>query len=91
MIKDDVFLTRTMAKVFADQGNLEKAEEIYRYLLEREPGRKDLLDALAAIERKRFAKDPAGLDELFETWMDLLSAWDRLRKLKRLKRKTHER
>ena len=41
-----------MAKVYADQGNLLKAAEIYRYLLESEPGRPDLRDELSEIEKK---------------------------------------
>jgi hypothetical protein len=35
-MKDDVFYTRTMAKVYAGQGNLGKAAEIYNYLLKKD-------------------------------------------------------
>jgi len=70
--KDDVFYTRTMAKVYADQGNLLKAAEIYRYLLECEPERQDLIDALSEIENKLNEKSPDDLIKLFYSWIDLL-------------------
>lgn len=87
MIADDIFYTKTMAKVYADQGRLDQAAEIYRYLLDKEPQRRDLIDALAEIDKKRFNKDPQGLDELFGTWIDLLFVHNRLQKLKKLKRR----
>ena len=40
-----------MAKVYADQGKLEKAVEIYQYLLKKEPGRQDLIDAILEIDK----------------------------------------
>ena len=75
-----------MAKVYADQGNLKKAAEIYKYLIKKDPNRQDLLDALAKIEKKRFEKDPSGLGDLFSTWIDLLFVWDQAQKLKKLKK-----
>ena len=85
MNNDKVFYTKTMAKVHADQGNLEKAAEIYKYLIKKDPGRQDLMDALADIEKKRFEKDPSGLGDLFSTWIDLLFVQEQVRKLKKLK------
>ncbi len=85
MIKDDVFYTRTMAKVFADQGNLKKAAEIYKYLLECEPGRQDLKAALSNIEKKRFEKSPDNLEKLLGRWVDLLLTHNTMQKLKNLK------
>ena len=85
MNKDDVFYTKTMAKVYADQGKLEKAVEIYQYILEKEPGRQDLIDALAEIDKKRFEKDPVGLSDLLSMWLDLLLRHSRLQQLKKLK------
>lgn len=85
MIKDHVFYTRTMAKVYADQGNLEKATEIYNYLLECEPGRQDLMDALADIERKRFEKNSERLESLLGRWLDLLLTHDRMHRLGKFK------
>ena len=76
-----------MAKVYADQGKLDKAAEIYRYLLNEEPERQDLIDALAEIDKKRYEKDPAGLSRLFDTWIELLLTHNRVQKLNRLKRR----
>ena len=87
MITADIFYTKTMARVYADQGQLDKAAEIYRYLLNEEPERQDLIDALAEIDKKRYEKDPEGLSQLFGTWIDLLLAYNRLQKLKKLKRR----
>ena len=85
MSKDDVFYTRTMAKVYADQGNLLKAAEIYRYLLECEPERQDLMDALSEIERKLSEKLPDDLIKLFDRWIDLELKYHNLQKLVRFK------
>jgi len=74
-----------MAKVYADQGKLEKAAEIYQYLLEKEPGRQDLIDALAEIDKKRLEKDPERLGDLLSIWLDLLLRHSRLQQLKKLK------
>jgi hypothetical protein len=83
--KDDVFYTKTMAKVYADQGQLEKAVEIYLYLLKKEPGRQDLIDAIAEIDIKRLEKDPGRLGDLLSVWLDLLLRHSRLQQLKKLK------
>jgi hypothetical protein len=72
LTKDDVFYTRTMAKVYTDQGNLLKAAEIYKYLLEREPESRELMDALSAIEKKLDEKSPDDLINLFNRWIELL-------------------
>ena len=85
MNTDDVFYTRTMAKVLADQGNLRKAAEIYRYLLEREPGNPDLVGALSEIETRRIEKGSEDLVRLFGRWIDLLLAHNNLEQLKKLK------
>jgi len=74
-----------MAKVYADQGQLEKAVEIYRYLLKKEPGRQDLIDAIAEIDIKRLEKDPGRLGDLLSVWLDLLLRHSRLQQLKKLK------
>ncbi len=75
-----------MAKVYADQGQLDKAAKIYRHLLSQEPERQDLIDALAEIDKQRYANDPAGLGRLFDTWIDLLLVHNRLHKLNKLKK-----
>lgn len=85
MTEDNVFYTRTMAKVYADQGNLLKAAEIYRHLLEGEPERRDLLDALSEIEKKLNEKAPDDLIKLFIRWIDLLLKYHNVQKLMRLR------
>jgi len=85
LIKNDVFYTRTMAKVYIDQGNLLKAAEIYRYLLESEPERRDLKDELSEIEKKLNEKSPDDLTKLFNRWMDLLLKYHNVQKLLRFK------
>jgi tetratricopeptide (TPR) repeat protein len=88
MTEDNLFYTKTMAKVLVDQGNWAKAAEVYRYLLERSPGQKELQEALDDLERRlapgrsRAIKD---LVPLFSRWVDLSLEYSRLLKLKKLK------
>ena len=49
MTREEPFYTVTMARIHAQQGNLEQARRIYRHLLEKEPGRPDLVQALEAL------------------------------------------
>ena len=84
MNNDKVFYTKTMAQIYADQGNLGKAAEIYRYLLELEPDRRDLIDALSKVDKRLFEKDPEDLVKLFSKWVDLLLKHYGLHKLKKL-------
>jgi len=86
LIKDNIFNTKTMAKVYADQGKLEKAAEIYNYLLKKEPECQDLIDALSELDKKRSEKGCQGLGDLFSTWLDLLLVHGRLQTLKKLQR-----
>jgi hypothetical protein len=83
-MEDHVFYTRTMAKVYADQGNLGKAAEIYNYLLKQEPGRQDLIDALSEIENRGFDKNRENLFMLFSEWIELLFRFNGTQKLKKL-------
>ena len=85
-MEDDVFYTRTMAKVYAGQGNLGKAAEIYAYLLKKDPGRQDLIDALSEIKSKGFDKDREKLLALFTEWIDLLLEFNRMQRLRKLKK-----
>jgi hypothetical protein len=85
-MEDDVFYTRTMAIVYADQGNLGKAAEIYNYLLKQEPGRQDLIDALSEIENRGFDKNRENLFMLFSEWIELLFRINGTQKLKKLQR-----
>jgi hypothetical protein len=77
-----------MARVYEEQGYLEKAAEIYRYLIKAEPERRDLIEKLAEIERKMDEagnKKPDDLIPLFREWITLLLRYNRLHKLRRLK------
>jgi len=84
-MKDDVFYTRTMAKVYAGQGNFAKAAEIYTHLLKKDPGRHDLVDALSEIKSKGFDKNREKLLALFTEWIDLLMKYNGMQQLKQLK------
>jgi len=88
MKQDTVFYTATMAKVYAGQGNLKKSEEIYRYLLEKDPANPDIMDALSEIEKKKSANHfeaPQKLVLLFNKWIDLVLKQDKLKKLNDIK------
>ncbi len=88
MIKDPDFYTVTMARVYEEQGHLDKAAEIYRFLIKDEPERRDLIEALAEIDRKRdeaLNRKPDDLIPLFREWITLLLRYSRLQKLRRLK------
>ena len=87
------FYTATMAKVYADQGHLEKAAEIYRYLLKHEPDRLDLIKSLSEIDKKVSEREKKGLKKLvplFSEWIDLIFDFNRLQKLKKLQRKIED-
>ncbi len=77
--------TATMAKLFADQGYLRKAAEIYRYLVNQAPERKDLREALEAVER-HLAQYPAptrkDVDLMLREWMDMLQTLKRQRRMR---------
>ncbi|MFC1814984.1 hypothetical protein ACFL0M_03365, partial [Thermodesulfobacteriota bacterium] len=88
-MNDSAFYTVTMAKVFADQGYFEKAAEIYRYLLKKEPERLDLIETLADVEKKLSEKPKKSITDLlplFDKWIDLLLKYNNLQKLKKLYR-----
>ncbi len=88
MEKEKDFYTATMAKVYAEQGHWDKAAEIYRYLLKREPERDDYLEALAKAERNIISsrKKPfEDLAPLFHQWFDLMLKYKNLQKLRKLK------
>ncbi len=76
-----MFYTRTMAKVYADQGDLKKAERIYKYLLAQDPGQQDLIEALSEIEKQRVGKSPDELSALFGQWIGLLLLHRNVKKL----------
>ncbi|MBL0732535.1 MAG: hypothetical protein JJW03_06765 [Desulfosarcina sp.] len=78
-----------MAKIFTDQGNLEKAADIYRYLLENDPDRKDIFDKLLRINEqiaKKKKKSSDHIISLFREWINLVLKYNNLQKLKRLRK-----
>lgn len=90
MAADLDFQTATMAKVFADQGHYEKAADIYRNLLKREPERQDLADALSEIE-ERISEAGKSSDEnlvfLLGEWVELVFRYKQLRFLRSVKKR----
>ncbi|MCF8080056.1 MAG: tetratricopeptide repeat protein [Desulfobacterales bacterium] len=83
------FYTRTMAKVYADQGHYDKAAEIYRHLVEKEPHRYELKAELADLEMilAQIGTGPArDLTPLFRQWFDLIGRYNSVQRLKRLRR-----
>lgn len=81
------FYTATMARVYADQGYLSRAAEIYRHLLKQDPQRLDLLKSLSAVEDRLAQLQPQKHEELvhlFSRWFDLMLESNRLHRLKKL-------
>jgi tetratricopeptide (TPR) repeat protein len=90
MADDSNFNTVTMAKVFAGQGLYDKAAEIYRKLLEQDPERSDLIDAISDLERSRLEKEKElkkSLLPLFFEWFDLALSNNRIELLDKLGRR----
>jgi len=81
MTEDKPFYTVTMARVYAEQGNLEEAKRVYRYLLEKEPGHRDLVEALEDLEARGRNTQIEDLLPLFRQWMDLVFRYNRMKKL----------
>ena len=89
MGEDSPIRTATMARIYSDQGHYQEAAEIYRYLLQREPQRTDLAEALAAAEAKASETDAPprrDLAALFREWIRLLLRMQQLRSLEKLQR-----
>ena len=87
MTENNDFYTETMAKVYTDQGYLEKAAKIYRYLLGREPDRQDLAGKLLEIEKQINGENNTGkayLVPLFSQWVDLVLNSNKLKKLQKV-------
>ncbi|MCG2754002.1 MAG: hypothetical protein L6247_00270 [Desulfobacteraceae bacterium] len=79
------FYTKTMAKVYAGQGYLSKAAEIYRFLLKQEPDRQDIIDELSEIDRKLSEKAQSDPVLLLSKWIDLELKYNNLKKLKNIR------
>lgn len=78
------FFTATMARLYAEQGYLRKAAQVYRHLLELEPHREDLSRCLQTVEEQIALQTHPSRRELglmLREWAELL------RKQKELKSK----
>lgn len=88
MTTETEFQTVTMAEIYASQGLYEKAAEVYKYLLKREPHRQDLAVALSEVEKRRFEREgkvDGDLATLFGQWIELILMYKRLQFLKHIK------
>jgi hypothetical protein len=74
MSLDDIFKTKTMARIFVEQGQLKKAAEIYLFLLKKNPNQKEIKNHLMDI-RRRLNQSVQGaardLKPLYEKWINL--------------------
>ena len=80
--------TATMAKIYTAQGHYDKAAEIYRDLLQAEPGRSDLAQALAEVEKRQLEKrrdSRKNLAPLFGQWVKLLLRYKQIQDLENIK------
>jgi tetratricopeptide (TPR) repeat protein len=82
--------TATMAKIFAQQGYYDKAIDIYRRLLKKDPDRQDLAEALARTESKRniaAASAPGDLVSVLSEYIRFLIDYRQLLDLQALQRR----
>ena len=84
---DKTFYTATMARVYADQGRYDEAAQIYRYLLDQNPDRTDLQQALNDV----LAKLPPvperwpAVSELVAQWVGMMLHCKALHGLQRIR------
>ena len=74
-----------MARLYAEQGYLRKAAEIYRYLLRQNPDRTNLQQALASVEERIAEQQTPSRKELallMREWYELIGVYRRLKKTK---------
>jgi len=80
--------TATMASLYARQGYIQKALDIYNQLLVAEPERRDVIEAIAELEsgcQKKGDKQLCDLLPLFSEWINLMLCHITLEKLNRLR------
>lgn len=84
MPEDPSIYTRTMAKVYSQQGHHDRAIEIYHHLLKQHPDQLDLNDGLRLakrqlrLQRKACARE---LTALVKEWIELMQKYQLLKKL----------
>ncbi|MCK5784208.1 MAG: tetratricopeptide repeat protein [Desulfobacterales bacterium] len=73
--------TKTLAKLYADQGHFDKAIEIYQHLVKKFPDREDLLDDFSdlkvKIQRTKTSND-SKLSVLFKQWFELIAKYKQI-------------
>ena len=80
---DNMFKTRTMARILAAQGRIKKARDIYGHLLKQNPAQEDLraeLDALDDRKPSTGTNHPSAdgnLSLLYQQWIDTAFAYHR--------------
>jgi hypothetical protein len=77
--------TATMARILAQQGHHRKAAEIYRHLLQQDPSRTDLAQALDALEDAKSETPVREPGVLLAEWIKMLLRYRRLRDLESIK------
>lgn len=84
---DTTFYTATMARVYADQGHYDAAVRIYRYLLDRNPDRTDLQQALDDVLAKLppVPEQWPPVSDLVEQWVGMMLRCNALRRLQRIR------
>jgi cytochrome c-type biogenesis protein CcmH/NrfG len=87
MTQNEANGTVTLARLYAQQGHWRQAAAIYRSLLQEDPGRAELRQALAEAESRMAEGQADELAPLFREWIDLLFRHDRVRRLRRFKRR----
>ncbi|MBU1053140.1 MAG: hypothetical protein KKC46_04825 [Proteobacteria bacterium] len=88
MADDNTFNTVTMAGIYTKQGLYDKAAAIYNKLLEQNPDRDDLVEALSELDNMRAEVNndfKKRLIPLFREWFDLMLCNNRIKLLERLK------
>ena len=84
--------TVTMAQIYTRQGLYDNAAKIYNRLLEQDPGRQDISDALLELEKMKSESEKQlkhSLVSLFTKWFDLALCNHRLGLLKKFNRMNH--
>jgi len=74
--------TRTLARLYSDQGYHDKAIEMYQNLIQKFPGGKDILDDFSSVkirmQQVKTTHEPK-LALLFQEWLDLLTKYKQVR------------
>jgi hypothetical protein len=86
----DEFHTETMAGLYLKQGYIDRAAEIYQYLLQKNPQRYDLKKALDILEgRKRDSgsRSAQSFEDLIYQWVDVIFRLKRARQLEALRKR----